>query len=262
MNRFGHVLADLEAESSDLDSAVTPLPAQAWSSPTPAEGWDITDTIAHLHLTDVDAVTAVTDEASFRSRYELYLDDPDHYVDRLVEAHRGGAPADLLARWRKGREELMSALRRADPEVRVPWFGPAMSLMSFATARLMETWAHGQDVADALGRERAPTSRLRHVAEIGVRARPFSYANAGLELPQRPVRVTLQAPDGELWSWGPDDATDCVSGTALDFCLLVTRRRHPDDLSLQGTGPLAQEWLAIAQAFAGPPGAGRQPLES
>jgi hypothetical protein len=48
-----------------------------------------------------------------------------------------------------------------------------------------------------------------------------------------------------------------VTGPALDFCLLVTQRRHRDDLALETTGDDAAHWLTIAQAFAGPPGAGR-----
>lgn len=259
MTQLAELLTDLEAESADLDAAVAFLSAADWATLTPAEGWDVQDTITHLHLTDLDAVTALVDSRAIRGRYEVFLEDPDRYVDRLVEAHRGRAPDELLTRWREGRQELMTAFGRTAPQVRVPWFGPAMSVISFATARIMETWAHGQDVADALGRDRTPTRRLRHVAEIGVRARPFSYANAGRTLPCHPLHVRLHAPDGEVWAWGPDEAVDRVEGPALDFCLLVTRRRHRDDLALEATGPLAQEWLGIAQAFAGPSGAGRSP---
>jgi uncharacterized protein (TIGR03084 family) len=123
----------------------------------------------------------------------------------------------------------------------------------------METWAHTQDIADALGVTREPTSRLRHVAHIGVGARAFSYAAHGQVIPDTPVRVELTAPDGAVWTWGPADAADQVTGNALDFCLLVTQRRHRDDLSLTIAGEAAQHWMAIAQAFAGPPGPGREP---
>ena len=151
------------------------------------------------------------------------------------------------------------AAESADLDARVPWFGSPMSPASFVTARLMETGAHGQDVADALGQSRPATAGLRSVAEIGVRARPCSYAAHGRETPAAPVRVELTGPGGEPWSWGPEDAPDVVSGPALDFCLLVTRRRHRDDLALEAQGPHAQEWLRIAPAFAGPPGSGREP---
>jgi uncharacterized protein (TIGR03084 family) len=129
-----------------------------------------------------------------------------------------------------------------------------------ATARLMETWAHGQDVADAFGVVRAPTDRLRHVAHLAVRARGFAYTVHGEEVPDAEVAVVLTAPDGTDWIWGDPDAPQRVTGPALDFCLLATRRRHRDDLALHATGPDADHWLAIIQAFAGPPGAGRPPV--
>jgi uncharacterized protein (TIGR03084 family) len=154
---------------------------------------------------------------------------------------------------------LLEALRPLDPKARLPWYGPSMGATSFATARLMETWAHGQDVVDALGLTRPATARLRHVAHIGVRARPFAYATRARDLPAVDVRVELTAPDGDVWTWGEAAVADRIVGPALDFCLVVTQRRHPDDTALVATGAAATEWLAIAQAFAGPPGPGRAP---
>jgi uncharacterized protein (TIGR03084 family) len=146
-----------------------------------------------------------------------------------------------------------------DPSTRLPWYGPPMSAASSVTARLMETWAHGQDIADALGVTRQPTTRLRHVAHLGVATREFSFRLRGLPVPAAPVRVELTAPDGAIWAWGPADAPERVAGSAVDFCLLVTQRRHQADTGLLTSGRAAAEWLAIAQAFAGPPGPGRQP---
>ena len=126
-----------------------------------------------------------------------------------------------------------------------------------ATARLMETWAHGLDVADALGVRRPATARLRSVAHIGVRTRDFAFTVHGLTPPAEPFHVELSGPDGELWSWGPQDAAQTVTGPAEDFCMLVTQRRAPRELDVVAVGPDAQKWLTIAQAFAGPPGPGR-----
>ena len=165
----------------------------------------------------------------------------------------------MLAWFDAARAELLGTFAGLDPRARLPWFGPAMSAASALTARLMETWAHTQDIADALGVSREPTGRLRHVAHIGVGARAFSYAVRGKIQPPVPVRVELIAPDGALWIWGPAEAEDRVTGPALDFCLLVTQRRHRDDLAMAIEGPAATEWMAIAQAFAGPPGPGRPP---
>ncbi len=133
-----------------------------------------------------------------------------------------------------------------------------MGVASSITARLMETWAHGQDIADAVGVHRIPTDRLRHVAHIGIRALPYSFAVNDQPVPTEPIRVELAGPHGDLWHWGPDDATDRVSGTALDFCLVVTQRRHRDDTGLTVSGSTANAWIAIAQAFAGAAGPGRK----
>ena len=132
-----------------------------------------------------------------------------------------------------------------------------MSVASACTARIMETWAHGLDVADALGVRRTPTARLRSIAHIGVRTRDFAFNVHGLTPPTEMFHVELRGPDGALWTWGPEDAAQSVRGSAEDFCMLVTQRRAPADLDVVATGADAQRWLTIAQAFAGPPGKGR-----
>jgi uncharacterized protein (TIGR03084 family) len=216
----------------------------------------VRDQISHLGYFDRKALLALNDAAAFEASIAGVLTavaDPSVVPGREMEA-----PA-LLAWWRSGREQLLAALRPLDARVRVPWYGPPMSARSFATARLMETWAHGQDVADALGVERVPTDRLRNVAHLGVQTRGFSYALRGREIPPEAVHVALRAPSGGLWEWGDPAVADHVRGPALDFCLVVTQRRHPADTSLVAEGPLAQEWLSLAQAFAGPPGPGREP---
>jgi uncharacterized protein (TIGR03084 family) len=259
------LLGDLAAESAELDARLADLPAAQWLRPTPAEGWDIRDTVTHLHSSDLAALLAATDPDGF-AEFVAQMRSPEGqavggFVEGSVAAGRAVEPLQLLEDWRAGRLRLASALRQVPDGARIPWFGPPMSVPSFITARLMETWAHGQDVVDALGQTRAATPRLRHIAEIGVRAAPFAYAINGLEMPATPLRVELAAPHGEIWAWGPDDADDRVSGPALDFCLLVTQRRHRYDLELDIRGDGAQQWAAIAQAYAGAPGGGREPRQ-
>ena len=179
-------------------------------------------------------------------------------IDRAVEPGRAITGAELLVAWRKDRDDLLQLARTVDPSSRVPWYGPAMAARSFITARLMETWAHGHDVADALGVAPPVTDRLKHVAHIGVRARPFSYLINGLEVPAVSVYVALDAPDGSVWEWG-EPAADSVRGDALAFCQVVTQRRHVSDTDLVVEGAAANEWISIAQAFAGDPGNGRAP---
>ncbi|GIJ52187.1 TIGR03084 family protein [Virgisporangium aliadipatigenens] len=247
------VLPDLEEESADLDRTVAALSDADLVRPTPSPGWTIAHQIAHLAWLDGLAILAITDAAGFAA--EAATADAS-YVDRA--AADGIGPRDeLLPRWRHGRAELARLLRGATG--RIPWFGPPMTPATMATARLMETWAHGQDVADALGVRRGFTRRLRHVAFLGHRTLGYSFLVHGLPAPEEPVRVELATPEGELWAFGPAGAVDRVAGPALDFCLLVTQRRHRADLALQATGPVAERWLTVAQAFAGPPGAKREP---
>ena len=134
-----------------------------------------------------------------------------------------------------------------------------MSAKSFLTARLMEVWAHGQDIVDAVGTTRQPTDRLRHIAQLGVITRSWSYTVRGEQPPSTDVRVVLVAPSGDEWTWGSDEALDRITGSAEDFCLVVTQRRHVADTELVVNGDAATEWMSKAQAFAGGPTNGPAP---
>ncbi|MFI6311483.1 TIGR03084 family metal-binding protein [Nocardia fusca] len=257
------LLRDLAAEGAELEALVAELPPSDWARPTPAAGWTLAHQIGHLTWTDEVATLAATDARTggraFTDLLTAAAARVTTFVDEAAAEAATAPPPELLERWRRGRAELAAALRAVPAAAKVPWFGPPMRPGSMATARLMETWAHGQDVADALGVRREPTDRLRSVAHIGVRTRDFAYTVRELPVPATEFRVELRAPSGELWSWGPVEAPERVTGPALDFCLLVTQRRHPVDLALRTTGAEAARWLTIAQAFAGPPGSGREP---
>lgn len=253
------LLADLAAEHADLDALVAGLPDDAWDIPTPAAGWSVRDSISHLAFFDEQALRSATEPDGFRAELVEVLEDPAAFIDAGPLRGRQLAPGEVLRWWREARTGTLRAFAVLAPGTRLPWYGPDMSPASFATARLMETWAHGQDVADALAVRRQPTARLRHVAHIGVRTLGFSFVSAGLEPPREPVRVELRTPDGGIWAWGPAEAADRVTGSALGFCLLVTQRRHQADTDVTAAGPVATAWLTVAQAFAGPAGAGRAP---
>jgi uncharacterized protein (TIGR03084 family) len=243
--------ADLAAEQAALDALVAPLDERQWDLPTPAEGWSVRDTIAHLANGDESGRRTVVDPDAFQAARAISRDVRERAYLARARAMPGAA---VLAWWRASRTALVETYSRLDAAARITWYGPSMSARSFVTARLMEAWAHGQDVADALAVTRPASARLRHVAHLGVIARGWSYTTRGLTPPTAEVRVELSGPQGEQWTWGEADAADRVRGTALDFCLVVTRRRHAADTALQTEGPLAAEWMAIAQAFAGPPG--------
>lgn len=252
------ILADLDTESDVLEGMVADLPSDAWRTPTPAEGWTVAHQIGHLAWTDEVAALAARDAEAFGVLLKDALTRP-HAIDDAASEAASAEPPELLQRWRRSRTGLAEALRAVPAGTKLPWFGPPMSAASMATARAMETWAHGQDVADALDLPHEPGPVLQHVAYLGTRTRDFAYLVNDRTPPTAPFRVELSAPDGSTWSFGPTEAAQIVRGPALDFCLLVTRRRHRDDLALEAVGADADEWLDIAQAFAGPPGKGRAP---
>jgi uncharacterized protein (TIGR03084 family) len=255
MSIVDELLADLAAESAQLRRVVADLPEDGWRTPTPAEGWDVATQIAHLAWTDECAVTAATDPAGWDALIAQALADMEGFVDK--SALTGGAvpPNELLARWDAARDALAATLRTADGKI--PWFGPPMAPASMATARFMETWAHGLDVCDALGVTAERTDRVKHVCHLGVRTRDFAYSVRSLVAPEADIRVELTSPSGQLWHWGAETAAQSVTGPAWDFARLVTQRVHRDDTALVAVGADADLWLDIAQAFAGPPGKGR-----
>ncbi|GAC56521.1 hypothetical protein GOHSU_08_00490 [Gordonia hirsuta DSM 44140 = NBRC 16056] len=256
------VVTALDAESESLDELVAGLNPEQWATPTPAAGWTIAHQIGHLLWTDRVSLVAITDPDEFTAQLTEAMTDPVGFVDEAAATEARRDPRELLADWRTTRGRLAGALVAVPEGTKLPWFGPPMSAPSMATARLMETWAHGLDVADALGVQRESTDRIYNIAHLGVRTRDFAYMVNGLQAPSRQFRWELTAPSGELWAWGPEDATDIVRGPAVDFCELVTQRRHRDDLDLEVIGDDARHWVTIAQVFAGPPGSGREPGQS
>jgi uncharacterized protein (TIGR03084 family) len=257
--RLRAVLDDLAVEGAALDALVADLGEPDWRRPTPASGWDVATSVAHLAWTDQVAVLAATDKARWDAVVLEAIADPDGFVDASAVAGAAASPEEILRRWREGRSRLAEVLAAHPADEKLPWFGPPMSPTSMATARFMETWAHGLDVAEALGVTVEPHDRVRHVVHIGVRTRGFSFVNNGLDVPSEEVRVELTAPGGATWVYGPEAAGQRVTGPAWDFALLVTQRRHRADLSLDASGADADRWLDIAQAFAGPSGNGRDP---
>lgn len=245
------IVSDLIDEQQDVSNVLGELSADDWKAPTPAVGWTVADHISHVQFFDQRALLALVDPEEFAADRDALIARSPH--DPSIDLGRSIPFDELFRTWERGAELLIQGARRVDPTKRVPWYGPSMSVPSFLTARLMECWTHGHDITEATGRPAIVTSRLRHVAHIGIGARAFSLRINGMEPDGRPVFVRLDAPDGSVWQWGPPDADDRVEGEALDFCLVVTQRREPSESMLRVHGEAARSWIAVAQAFAGPP---------
>ncbi len=253
------LLDDLNLEHEALDAIVVPLSIAEWDTPTPGGSWRIRDQIGHLAFFDEQGRLAAIDPAGFEAGRDSALADVDAFTCEAERLGRDLTGTELRSTWRTARTAMVDALgglAEADPSARLPWYGPPMSLRSFVTARLMETWAHGQDVVDALGLgadARPVTDRLRHIAFLGCVTRGWSYSVRGATAPDAAVRVVLGLPSGAVFENGAPDAPDVIAGPVLDFCLVVTQRRNVADTSLSVQGPAAEEWMTIAQCFAGGP---------
>jgi uncharacterized protein (TIGR03084 family) len=267
MTTPAELLVDLDAEYDDLRAVVGDLADDApeWELATPAEGWAVRDQISHLAYFDDAGRLAMVDPEAFARSVDDVLSGTGDPMEVHLSRGRAMGGTDLLEWWGTAHRQMIEVFGGADPSARVPWYGPPMGVLSFISARLMETWAHGQDVCDTLGAERVPTDRLRNIAHLGVRARPFSYMVRGIEIPPGRIDVIVTGPHGDEWRWeigesaGEPAEVASVTGTALDFCLAVTQRRNLADTDLVVEGTVAEDWMAIAQAFAGPPGPGRPP---
>lgn len=248
-----NLVADLADETRDLTAVLDRLDGTGWDTPTPADGWTVRDQVTHLAFFDDAVLLSLRDPGAFTAARAGHIALGDRFPDIIAERHRHLPGADARSWLTRSRSALIEEYRAADPAARLPWYGPDMGVPSSVTARIMETWAHGQDIRDTVGATAIVTPRLRHIANLGVRTFGFCFGQRGLEIPDEPVRVELAGPAGETWGWGPEDAANRVTGAALDFCLVVTQRRNVTDTGLTVTGPVAERWIAIAQAFAGRP---------
>ncbi|MEV4483224.1 TIGR03084 family metal-binding protein [Micromonospora coxensis] len=259
MTQAPDVIADLTAESEALDALVAKLDADQWDTATPAPGWTIRHQIAHLAATFRLAGLAAAQPATFQEVASRLSDDFDANVAAAMADFVVEPPPVLLSRWRAERATAEKALAAVPPGQPVPWLVRPLPAPVLAAAGMMEVFGHGQDVMDALGVRRTPTDRLGHLVGFAVRTWDFGYLARGLTPPEVEFRFEITAPSGAVWAFGPEDAEQRITGPAEDFCLLVTRRRHRDDLALRAVGSDADHWLDIAQAYRGPAGSGRAP---
>lgn len=250
------VSQDLRSEADELHAFLQMLDEADWSRSTLFMDWTPWDVVAHLHFFDQVSLLALTDEAAFVARRKQLIEAMGAGVTNREAARREFgelAPEALLTHWIETCHQMAEQLGSFEPKRRLPWFGPDMGVQMFTTARLMETWAHGQEIYDLKGATRTPTDRLQHIAVLGVKTFGWTFVNRGLEPPGSPPYVRLVAPSGAIWEWNEPSESERVSGSALDFCQVVTQGRNVADTALEVTGPVASRWTSIAQCFAGGP---------
>ncbi|MFJ9829571.1 TIGR03084 family metal-binding protein [Streptomyces sp. NPDC101160] len=259
MSSLNDVLKALATDIEETARLVEGLDEETWHTETPAPGWSIADQVAHLTFIFHLAGTAASDPEGFAKLAAGAAGDFDGAVNAALKQFNQFPPAQLLARFRALGQQSVDALAAVPEDQVVPWLVNPLPPTVLASAGIMEIFGHGQDIADALGVRREATERLRHLVFFAFLTRDFGYLSRGLTPPAEPFRIEVTAPTGEIWAYGPEDAANKVTGPAEDFCLLVTRRRHREDLALVATGEEADRWLDIAQAYRGPAGEGRTP---
>lgn len=249
-------VTDFLDESESLYALLEPLDDGDFEIRTQFQDWSIHDVVAHLHMWNRAADLSLCDPEGFQA----------FWADVKRGIQRGRTLAQLtdewlgdvrnravLEQWHDFSQELARHFGKADPRARVPWAGPDMSVRSSVTARLMETWAHGQECYDVLGVERVDTDRIRNIATLGVKTFGWTFANRRLEPPGPVPYVRLVAPSGAVWEWGEPDEANRVEGSATEFCQVVTQVRNVADTKLRVLGDTAERWMSIAQCFAGGP---------
>ena len=245
---------DFLAESEALFGLLKDLPESDFERATEFKGWTLNNVIRHLHVWNLAADLSLTDEAGFDAFYEKVGANNSGGLPAFEEAYLDGiAGPALLSIWRDAYQAVAEHFRHADPSQRVKWAGPSMSARSSITARLMETWAHGQEVYDELGVVRRNADRIRNIVVLGNNTYGWTYAVRGEEPPSPVPHLVLTAPSGEVWTYNEPSETERIEGLAEEFCQVVTQVRNIADTELKVTGDIATDWMSKAQCFAGPP---------
>jgi len=223
---------------------------------TQFKSWTINDVLYHLHVWNIAALLSLKNENEFKEFMQNFMEaiksgNSAREYEKILSDNTEGL--DLLNLWKETYEKISNEFAKSDPKKRVKWAGPDMSVRSSITARHMETWAHGQEIFDQLGFERIDTDRIKNIVVIGVNTFGWTYINRNLSIPEKMPKLSLLSPSNELWEWNEDNEEDMISGSATEFSQVVTQVRNINDTSLKVSGKIANEWMSIAQCFAGPP---------
>lgn len=244
---------DFRAESKALYALLSAADPIGFDTPTQFKDWTINSVLQHLYFWNQMAGLQLTDEDELSRRLNGVLTSKGGMRAYESEHFKGLSGRELLEQWHADVNQTADLFANADPKARLKWAGPEMSARSSITARLMETWAHGQEAYDHLGVERQNEDRIQNIVVLGVNTFGWTYMTRK-ESPPGPIPfLELTAPSGAIWTYGEESSTDRISGPAEEFCQVVTQTRNIADTQLLVTGPVATDWMSKAQCFAGPP---------
>lgn len=243
---------DFRDESRALHALLIGLDPARFEERTQFKDWSINDILQHLHFWNTMADAALVDEPGFIDLIQKLLSGPDSMREFENRNLHGLSGSGLLDNWRGHVDICAGHFYQTDPGKRLKWAGPDMSARSSITARLMETWAHGQAIYDHLGVIRIDTDRIKNIAHLGVSTFGWTYAARGRKAPEDKPGVRLIAPSGAEWEWNTPNENNLITGEATEFCQVVTQTRNIADTRLSVVGEVASEWMSMAQCFAGP----------
>jgi uncharacterized protein (TIGR03084 family) len=240
------ILSDLVAEQQFLDQFLQKIGPKDWERPTPAKGWSIRDTISHL----ADSAHLAGDALAGGNAIETYRTAPnlDALRQEAVKKGRKMRYQDVIEWWRGGRAKVVEPLSRMDADHRIDWIAGSMSARTFATMRLMETWAHGLDIYAAMKTDVEDTARIRHICFLGWKTLPYAFKAADEDY--SPVRVEVIGPAYAKWVFGPADTDQVIKGPAGEFARLAVRRiKRKDAKNLKASGDVAETALQVVRAY-------------
>jgi len=250
---------DFQAESESVAALLTELNDEDYNIITQFKAWTIYDILTHLHLWNMAAIWTLNEPEKFMTlmgdAIHVFQGGKTHQNLQRGWCYKQGfdTGTKLYGAWREGFNIVAETYAVADPDKRVKWGGPDMSVRNCIIARQMETWAHAQAIFDVLDQERVDADRLKNVAHIGVTTYSWSFKVNGRNpiLPKPYIRLT--APSSVIWEWNEPQEDNRVEGSATEFCQVVTQCRNVGDTALKLTGEAATTWMEIAQCFAGTP---------
>ena len=245
---------DFRDECNAVYSILENLKEKDYEMPTQFKGWTFNNVIGHLHVWNYAADISLKDGDEWKNFANSALQalgngsSMNEFEQTITKGIQG---PELLSMWKEYYTDMTERFAVADPKKRVKWMGPDMSVRSSISARHMETWAHAQELYDSLGLDRINEDRIKNIVIIGNNTFKWCFTVHKKSLPSIRPYLKLISPSGEIWEYNEFSEEHKIEGLAEEFCQVVTQVRNIQDVNLKLTGSIAEEWMSVAQCFAG-----------